>query len=64
MAIKKARVLTRTYIEGVPYECDDVVALDDKLAKTLADVVDTSTAAVEYAEKVLGKSAKPHGKAA
>jgi len=60
MALKKGRVLTGTYIEGVRYECDDVVQIEAALAKTLADVLDTSPAAVDHAEKALGKAAKLH----
>ena len=62
MAAKKYRVLVGTHIDSVRYESNDVVLIDEKIAKQHVEIgtIDASKEAVEYAEKELGAKAKEH----
>ena len=62
MAIKKARVLRAVSIEGVAYAPDEVVQLDEKLAKAHESdgALDLNSAAVAYCEKTLGVAPVKH----
>lgn len=66
MALKKARVLRETWIDGQQFKPNAVVQIDEKQLKAFMEdgSVDASAAAVEYCEKELGAKAEKPGKAA
>lgn len=57
MAGKSHRVIADTVIEGITYKCNDVVILEENLAKAHKDSLDGEKAAVDYCTKEL--EAKP-----
>jgi hypothetical protein len=63
MANKTARVLARTAIEGVFYEPNQLVTLDDKTLKLYSSDLDATAEAVSYCIDELGEKPIAHKRA-
>lgn len=62
MAIKKARILVDTTVDGVPYKCNQVIEADEAVIKELvkAGEADASAPAVKYMLDEVGSDVVKH----
>jgi len=61
MANAKARVLSDWELEGINYNCNDVIEASKETIKAHKSILDDSKSAVEYCINELGVKIKKHG---